>query len=274
MEFALKKWLILGIFILCFLSMIHFNIFAPTKMINTFASSDSIKIISYNIHYGMNIKRQPILDNILSFLKSSDSDIIFLQEVDHKTFRSYFQNQPEYIIKKLSMDYMYTPTQNMVTGQTGNMMISRYPIVSSEEYTLSFDKYPRKMQKSVVQTPFGDLAIFNTHLDLSRSVRKKQIDEIVKILEETKEPFVLAGDMNAPDPSELYKLSSLAIDTGKAMEKENIPTFINKKYKSRIDYIFISNGISLQSYEVPSLTLSDHEPVIIEIQCQSYRSEK
>lgn len=266
MRLALKKRLLLEFFIICCLFAIPLSIFAPTEIMDTFASSDSIKIISYNIHYGINPKGQSALDQILSFLKSSDSDIIFLQEVDRKTFRSYFQNQPEYIAKKLSMDYMYTPTQNMIAGQTGNMILSRYPIVASEEYTLSFDKYPRKLQKAVIQAPSGDLAVFNTHLDLSRSIRKEQIDEILKILEETKEPFVLAGDMNAPDPSELYKLSSLAIDTGKAMKKETLPTFINKKYISRIDYIFTSKNISLQSYEVPTLNFSDHEPVIIEIQ--------
>ena len=139
MRLALKR-LLLG-FLSSAAFSIPLSIFAPTEIMDTFASSDSIKIISYNIHYGINPKGQSALDQILSFLKSSDSDILFLQEVDRKTFRSYFQNQPEYIAKKLSMDYMYTPTQNMIAGQTGNMVISRYPIVASEEYTLSFDKY-------------------------------------------------------------------------------------------------------------------------------------
>lgn len=266
MLFRLKKWLTLGIFISFYLYTVHFNLFAPTRIMDTFSSSDSIKIISYNIHYGVSPKGQPVLDNILTFLKSSDSDIICLQEVDRKTFRSYFQSQPEYIFKKLSLNYIYTPTQNMIAGQTGNMIISRYPIVSSEEHALPFGKYPRKIHKATIKTPLGDLAVLNTHLDLSKSIRKEQIDEIAKLLEKSKEPFILAGDMNTSNLSELHKLSSLATDTGKIIEKENLPTFINKKYTSRIDYIFISEDIILQSYEVSNLNLSDHEPVIIKIQ--------
>lgn len=266
MKLYLKKWILLGIPIICLLFTIPLSLLAPTKMLDTFSSSDSIKIISYNIHYGISPKGHPVLNNILSFLISSDSDIVCLQEVDYKTFRSYFQKQPEYIAKKLSMYYFYTPTQNMIKGQTGNMVISRYPIESSKEYTLSFDKYPRKLQKTVIKAPFGDLAVFNTHLDLTKSIRKNQIEEIIKILEKCEEPFILTGDMNTSDLSELNKLFSLSVDTGKAMEKEELATFINKKYKSRIDYIFISKDVSLQSYDVPTLRLSDHEPVMIEIQ--------
>lgn len=254
-------------FIFCYLIILNNPIVSFSRINNIpFLKSKSIKVISYNIHYGVNSHKQPNLKKIISFLQNTNADIICLQEVDNKTFRALLQNQPDCLKKNLLMEYKYTTTENFFPGQTGNMILSRFPIISFEDYLLPSNQYQRKIQQAMIETPLGNIVVFNTHLGLSKSIRSQQIKAIVKLIENTQEPFILAGDMNTSNLSELENIYQYCIDSGILMKQESIPTFKNKIYENRIDYLFTSKEFTINNYEVPSLMYSDHEPVIINIE--------
>ena len=83
----LKK-LVITFIILCFI------IVSSISEMKFFPKSKEIKIISYNIHSGLNKDMFPTLFDIIDFLRMSDADIICLQEVNesanilypHQTF--------------------------------------------------------------------------------------------------------------------------------------------------------------------------------------------
>lgn len=256
-------------YILCFyIIFLQLNSsFSPSFSSQSFASpaNNSIRVVSYNIHFGTSTKGKPAISVVSKFLNLIDPDILCLQEVDQKTIRSLFLDQPTKLNKDLSMKIAYGITDSVILGTTGNLILSKFPILSIENKVLPSYKYKRSALKVTLKTSIGKINVINTHLSLSKEVRKKQIKIIKDWILEDRLPAILAGDFNTTDINELQTLLSFLNDPAIITNQTDIKTFKDHKYNARIDYVFVPKTYFVKSYMVPSFHFSDHYPVIVDI---------
>lgn len=239
----------------------------PSLSYESFASTpkNSIRVVSYNIHFGASANGKPAISIISDFLSAVYPDILCLQEVDRNTIRSLFLDQTSKLNEDLSMEIAYGETDSLVPGTTGNLILSSFPILYVENKSLPSFKYKRSALLATVKTPIGNINVINTHLSLSKDVRKKQIDIIRDWILQSRLPTILAGDFNTNDINELEPLLLVLKDPAESENKAHITTFENKKYNSRIDYLLIPKTYFIKSYNVPRFHFSDHYPVIVDI---------
>ena len=124
--------------------------------------------------------------------------------------------------------------------------------------------------------------VFNTHFDhVGEQARIHAIDLIldkVKELNSESEPFIVQGDLNLNDdhPAIVHLQSKLsdALLVAKKLKSSNNKTFngfdLSSAPKRRIDYIFVSEGVQVKTFEtrMESFGLSypsDHFPLIAKI---------
>jgi endonuclease/exonuclease/phosphatase family metal-dependent hydrolase len=112
---------------------------------------------------------------------------------------------------------------------------------------------------SIFQT-FGDVMLRLMHGAVKRS---DQIDKVVEHFERSPYPFILCGDFNETPYSYNYtrlrlKLKDAFIDEGAGFGL----TFNTGTSLARIDYHFVSKGISVRNFRVDeNMRISDHYPV-------------
>lgn len=218
-----------------------------------------MRVMSYNIHRGINKGNELDLDGIVKVIQSSGAEIIALQEVERFSVRTGFRDQIKYIAEKLSMQHVFGKSINILNGQYGNAILSKYPI---EEYKVS--KLPssgerRTVLRAALNINGERVAMYSTHLGLGQDERALQLQEITRIIGEDKN-CILAGDFNST-ADKLGLLAESHIDSGYYTGNDTA-TFKAEGLNGRIDYIFVSKDFEVKNYEVLESDASDHNPVI------------
>jgi endonuclease/exonuclease/phosphatase family metal-dependent hydrolase len=224
----------------------------------------AIRVMTYNIHRGINKENKLDLDGIAEAIKSSGAEIIALQEVERFSVRTRFQDQIQYIAEKLSMQYAYGKSLNILNGQYGNAMLSKYPIEEYEVIGLPYEGEKRTLLRARLNVLGNDIIFYNTHLGLNESERALQLEEIAELAAKDKN-ILLMGDFN----SKVDKLGTI-IENFKdcaSIDKDNSrATFEKDGLIERIDYIFVSNNFRVKEYDVLESNASDHYPVVSTIE--------
>ncbi|MBN8704266.1 MAG: endonuclease/exonuclease/phosphatase family protein [Bacteroidetes bacterium] len=254
---------------------------------NLLFAQDTLKVISFNL-----AGRKPGTDpdkrlfHIIQNLKTLNPDIIGLQEINEAVTLSGSDNQGKLIADSLSAFfgipyYLYSITShlswdNQFREQIG--IISKFPVLQKGSISLTLGAFPRKAIWNQIQTSFGSVNFFNTHLDyLNTSVRVEQIKEIKTFITEKETLFpsgstILTGDFNTtPGTSPLLLLTDMNprfLDTFKtANPSATGNTIPSNSPSSRIDFIFYKKDgdLTIQSSELimnkpysSSLFCSDH----------------
>ena len=174
-----------------------------------------IQLASYNIQYGKGKDDRYDLDRIVAEL--GEQDLIALQEVECNAQRSCMVDQARGIAARLpDLHWVYGPgidldASDMVDGkpqhrrrQFGNMVLSRWPILSSINHTLpkialhGIFHLQRTLIETVIDAPGGPLRFCSVHLDhVSTDTRMAQVDYMVDILLRGHERGASAGGMAA-----------------------------------------------------------------------------
>jgi endonuclease/exonuclease/phosphatase family metal-dependent hydrolase len=154
-------------------------------------------------------------------LANLQPDIIGMQEV----MRREGACQASEIADGLGYEIAYTAASEREDGQVqGNAVLSRLPIREQRSFALPVgDAEPRVLLYARVETGYGDLPVFVTHLNQPQnhgSVRLKQVRFIVARAAELAPrgqglPPVIMGDFNAdPESDEIRYLCGLAVVDG------------------------------------------------------------
>lgn len=161
--------------------------------------ADSFAIASYNIHSGVGLDRRRSAARIAQVLKELDCDIYALQEVDNQPGEHEESMQLEYLSRVLQMASV--PGLRIVrhTGEYGNALLTRLPIVSVHRHDLSCSRWePRGAIDVKLDLDGAPLRVIATHLGLSRSERRIQWLRLLAAIAEAApgQPTILLGDMN------------------------------------------------------------------------------
>lgn len=223
-----------------------------------FPPKKEIKIVSYNIHSGLNKDMFPTLFDIIDFLRISNADIICLQEVNESAKAGFQVSSFKDELK------MYSHFGANVVGlglNYGIVTYSKYPIKSEQHLYLFSDREQRGMLHTVVSAKGRKLNIINVHLGLGEEERETQVNELLNFIKKLgNEPYIVVGDFNQ---GSMYLDEKILKDVAKELGKENILTFATGL--DRIDYIFVSPNIEVLEYEVLIKNMSDHYPIIAKI---------
>lgn len=162
----------------------------------------TIRIGSYNIKHAADANLN--LKTIAQVIKEANLDIVGLQEIDYKTTRSKKVDQPAKLAEYAEMPYyVFVRGIDYQGGQYGTLILSKYPIISSEVIPLeSWDKEGRALGHAVIDLGGKQFDFFNTHLSYEdKTLRGLQFAEVA---EKTKvcENFILTGDFNTADFNE------------------------------------------------------------------------
>jgi endonuclease/exonuclease/phosphatase family metal-dependent hydrolase len=160
---------------------------------------EHICIASYNLHscVGLDGKCSPA--RIAAVLEELNCDVIALQEVDNQPGEHEESMQLDYLSRRLGMSAV--PGLRLVrrTGEYGNAILTRLPIVRVVRHDLSYSRYePRGALEVDVEVRGHVLRVIATHLGLRRAERRFQWRRLMVAVAEAPldTPTVMLGDMN------------------------------------------------------------------------------
>ncbi len=211
----------------------------------------TLRIGSYNIKHGAEAGLD--LSKIGEVIKAQELDIVGLQEIDFKTTRANGVDQPKVLAEAADMPYhVFIPAIDFQGGKYGTLILSKYPIVSSEVIPLtSWDKEKRALGHAVIDIEGRKLDFFNTHLSYEDSgLRKLQFAELAEKINAC-ENFILTGDFNTANFAEFKVINGSPINNS----KRNYPTFDSG---SAIDNILFSKDFSENASGTVTKSFSDH----------------
>jgi endonuclease/exonuclease/phosphatase family metal-dependent hydrolase len=171
---------------------------------------NSLSIASYNIHKGMSFfNRRVVLHDVRERLQGINADIVFLQEVQGLHERRLLRHgnwpagpQHEFLSDGHWQGMAYGRNAVYEHGHHGNAILSRYPILKSENIDISAHAFEsRGMLHCELDTPglSQPLHAICLHLALNESGRRKQMQQVaerIRAVVPDDAALIIAGDFN------------------------------------------------------------------------------
>lgn len=244
-----------------------------------------LKILSYNIHKGYDWKMQNyFLHDMKELIKSSEADIVFLQEVVGKNTiykkKGLIDSQFEYLADSVWPHYSYAKNSLYDHGHHGNLILSRYPIESWENINLTTNFLEKRgLLICKIQLPSfkkQNIYVACVHLDLFHSGRKTQYEiiknKMLSLNFSEKLPLIIAGDFN-----DWNKKSTPIFETELNMQEVHKVThgYFAKTFPAgfpllSLDRIYVKNFTILNSGILKRAThqnhFSDHLPIFCDLE--------
>lgn len=234
-----------------------------------------MRFILYNIRYGTGggfrlpwagylRKTGGHIKDLSRYLKDLNPDIVGLIEVDSGSFRTAKKNQAEIIASELGHYHTYMSKyhsdslaqQIPIMNSQGNAFLAHDKITNK-----TFHYFDKGVKRLVIELELENVTLFLVHLAIKFRIRHHQLQQLYKLVKKTKKPHIVAGDFNPFFGAQEIELFMAATNLKNA-NKANRPTFPSWKPKHQLDFIFHSPDIKIQNLEIPSVTHSDHMPLI------------
>lgn len=254
-----------------------------------------IKILSLNIWKG-----GKLWDELIAFLKKENADIVLLQEV-HDGHKAHYTKQDR-CLENLRAELGYTfdafAPQFLEWKHlpdilpVGQAILSRFPIASSRGVFFDtplnlggtpidtaagsdFSWVPCNLQIAQIQIQEGLVwQVANLHgiwgFDGQDSPRRLEMARTILRELDPAMPTVLAGDSNAHDDTETCRLIGARY---KYLFPDERSTSFNMRRKTEpsyaitvVDWMFTSPELNVVGHSCPDVDVSDHLPVIAEIE--------
>ncbi len=220
-----------------------------------------IKILSWNIWYDGDF------DKISKFLSEFNANIVGLGEVvpDDPTRDTIS------FMHKLGYQHILAPVLTIQKdGRTmSNALFSKYPIIKSKIHKLPDAKTDRRNAiQADIDVKGKIIHVFMTHLLHTHQkpdpIQESQVESLIKIL--TKENTIVMGDFNAtPESVAIKKMRENLVD----VELKPVSTLNPNLFdcpncdpkiipSTRLDYIFVSQDIKIESLKIHEANGSDH----------------
>ncbi|MCC6209452.1 MAG: endonuclease/exonuclease/phosphatase family protein [Burkholderiales bacterium] len=168
-----------------------------------------LRVVTLNIHKGLSqFNRRMVIHELREGLRTLAPDLVFLQEVAglHRRHALRFdawpgEGQHEFLAGG-ELQHVYGRNRVHQYGHFGNAVLSRFPIVSSENEDVSDHRFERRgLLHTVVRIPGWkrNLHCLCVHLSLHERGRRRQLDAIaarLQLLADQRLPVIIAGDFN------------------------------------------------------------------------------
>ena len=252
-----------------------------------------VRIATFNILHGRSLEDGRVdVDRLADAVTSLDADVLGLQEVDRDQPRSLGADLTAVAAQAMgAAEHQFvaalagTPggTWMAATGDEqpgsatyGIALLSRYPVVSWRVVRLPalrasvpmwfkgsrkpvwVSDEPRVAVAAVLDGPFGEFSVCNTHLSFIPGWSALQLRRLVRSLTGTREPMVLMGDLN-------MEQRQAAAVTG-LRPIASAPTFPLASPKRQLDHVLVRGRLSASGpAEAHRLPLSDHRALVVPV---------
>jgi endonuclease/exonuclease/phosphatase family metal-dependent hydrolase len=238
----------------------------------------SIRVLVFNVHAGKDAGGGRNMDGVAALVRSSNADIVLLQEVDRGTRRSGNVDQLQVLEDLTKYSAVFGRSLDYDGGQYGIAALARQRIEQSATEPLPIQPpqaraggsyEPRVALTFATSTSLGALLVLNTHLDASSDehYRVQESAHILAMLKRmaVKRLFVAGGDFNAEPGSATYEqvVSGGLKDAWRECGKGDGFTYPAVKPVKRIDYLFLARDLRCTSAEVIDTRVSDHRPLLV-----------
>ncbi|MEM9823326.1 MAG: endonuclease/exonuclease/phosphatase family protein [Bacteroidota bacterium] len=182
-------------------------------------SQDEFTILTYNIQMAFANNQSPFdagnvggspehLRQLAEALASVDPDFVALQDVGRNVSHSLIQDQIGFLAEALKMNYAYadyseinTLNNPFVRGTRGHAFLSKYPIKDMDNIEILNQSRYDSRSCQIIEVELGPnqfITCLNTHFKGGASPQAKEweTDQIIKIINQTDNPILLAGDFN------------------------------------------------------------------------------
>jgi len=249
-------------------------------------TASTLKLLTLNIAHGrkdslnqMLVSSSTIrnnLDDIAGLLMEANADVVALQEADGPSAWSGYFNHVSYLASVASYPWdIYSAHVNGKRINYGTALLSRVPFQDAISH--DFPESPPTLRKGFTlgqiewqpdeNKPPIAVDILSVHLDFSRSkVRKQQISDILRILEERNGPTIILGDFNSDWLKDDSVVKTLAeCGNTKVYKPNSINHGTYKSGKHRLDWVLLSDELEFKQYQVLPDIVSDHQAIIVEV---------
>ena len=237
----------------------------------------TIRVATYNIHKCVGIDRRYSPERIADVLREIDADVIALQEVVCHSDRGRREHQAEFLAEQLSMDFCFGENRKHYGGDYGNVILSRFPIASFQNYDISvIQREPRGCLRASIQPPEADEFHFmNVHLGTSFFERRRQVRKLLveHVLDDPKIAGrrIIAGDFNewvSGLATRLFKMKFQSIDP--KLHLGTMRTFPGIVPLVHLDHVYFDEVFVLKRALLhrsrKARIASDHLPIVADLE--------
>lgn len=244
-----------------------------------------LKIMTYNIHYGIGRDGKYRLSRIIDVIKNENPDVVALQEIDKGIPRTNLDDQPRIIADALGMHFHHCVNCYISSGEFGIATLSRFPIRKKRRHNISFDTRfsvrpvePRGALFTDIFVNSTSLHVFNIHLGLGVRERiyqrRKLLSESILLDKMLRDPIIVLGDFNDSVISVVNSgIENHFDDVFKLSGGKDGATFRWGPIKLRLDRIYTSDKLRpVESYVVNnrlSRLASDHKPLVAVVEVKT-----
>jgi endonuclease/exonuclease/phosphatase family metal-dependent hydrolase len=253
-----------------------------------------VRIGTFNILHGRSLEDDRVdVERLASAVKSLDTDVLGLQEVDRDQPRSMGAD-----LTAVAAEAMGAPEHQFVAALAGTpggtwmaatgdeqpgsatygiALLSRHPVVSwrvvrlpalrsrvpmwfkgSRRPVLVHDE-PRVAVAAVVDGPHGEFTVCNTHLSFVPGWGAWQLRSLLRSLAGTREPLVLLGDLNM-EPPQVARFRGLR-------PLATADTFPTDTPVRQLDHVLVRGSLrAAGAAEAVRLPLSDHRALVVPVE--------
>jgi endonuclease/exonuclease/phosphatase family metal-dependent hydrolase len=242
-----------------------------------------MRLLLYNIRYavgggasmhmplpgaGYVLGNQSVLPEITRFIKDVDPDIVGLIEVDTGSIRSRMVNQAEKIATDLQMNTSYETKYGSksinqilpIVRKQGNAFMAAQRVHGEK-----FHYFDTGIKRLIIELEMAEFAVFLVHLSLKYRHRHLQLRRLHDLIEATEKPVIVAGDFNTFwGENEIYLFMRAA--GLKSANVDGLPTYPSRAPRKELDFVLYQDGITVNSFDIPNVRLSDHLPLICDFE--------
>jgi len=236
----------------------------------------TLRVMTYNVHGCVGMDRRLDPERIASVIEAISPDVVALQELYVGHARSGGLDQAAWLSTRLGMNFVFGSARGTDdTGRYGNAVLSRRALrlVRAESLPQSWPiAEKRAALRVVVESPWGEVDVVNTHLGLDPSERRIQTHSLVRDWlshVEAETLAVLCGDFNATPLSKVYRTVTALLRDAQRSSRFTRTTWPSFAPFLRLDHVFVSSGLTVTACRVPTgrayWMASDHLPVVADV---------
>ena len=246
---------------------------APTTTPTTTTTGTTLRVMQWNIQNASGSDGRCNPDRIASTIVTQQAHVVSLNEV-----KSYAGDCAWTFDMSAKIESLLEAKSGVawyrkyvaISGKAGNVLLSRFPLVSSSTKLLS---YSRGVAQIGIVVNGRTINLFSTHVEYYTAAwRTTQINQVLAWMRNFPEPRIMMGDFNTYPGTSDYALMASPFQDGWMAAGVTRTAFNGTGAThggSRFDYVFYSRvaALSLQSVKVPDTRISgvypsDHYPVV------------
>ena len=232
-------------------------------------SPRTLRILAYNVHHCEGTDGVLDVARIARLIQEHDPDLAVLQEIDKETRRTDAVDQTQRLGGLTGMHSVFGRFMDYQGGDYGMAILSRYPIIQTENHPLPPGAEPRTALavRVAVGEPKTEIVVVGIHLYRTQDQRMAQAEAVIAALTSQDGPVILAGDFNStPGGPVMNRLA----EEWESVPKAGSPfTFPSHDPGREIDHFLVRNLGRLRPLAARVLDeeiASDHRPILLDLE--------